>query len=240
MVTSVFFNNFKSSQEQQLLEDLVIESIRIFGQNMWYVPRKINNYNQVYGADDNSSYEQAILLEMYIKSIDGFSGDGTFLSQFGVEIRNQVVFTIAQRVFSDEVGTLTTQLRPNEGDLIYFPLNQKCFQIKYVDKFSMFYQLGGLQVWDVTTELFEYSNETINTGIPEIDSLQIKFSTNAYDWAMETEDGYIVTDESCDILTQEASSIESKITNADNAAIEQESETFIDFNTADPFSDGNI
>ena len=102
---------------------------------MYYIPRKLNNYDPVYGADDQSSYEQAIMIEMYIKSINGFSGDGSFLSKFGLEIRDQVVFSVAQRIFSEEVGTVTTQVRPNEGDLIYFPLNNKCFQIKFVNKY---------------------------------------------------------------------------------------------------------
>ena len=131
--------------EQLLLENLIIESIRIYGQDMYYIPRKLNNYDNVYGADDQSSYENAYSIELYIKSVDGFSGDGDFMSKFGIEIRNQVVFSVAQRRFNEEIGEYTTQVRPNEGDLIYFPLNKKCFQIKYVNKFEMFYQLGALQ-----------------------------------------------------------------------------------------------
>ena len=145
MATNFFFNNFQSSQEQLLLENLIIESIRIYGQDMYYIPRKLNNYDNVYGADDQSSYENAYSIELYIKSVDGFSGDGDFMSKFGIEIRNQVVFSVAQRRFNEEIGDYTTQVRPNEGDLIYFPLNKKCFQIKYVNKFEMFYQLGALQ-----------------------------------------------------------------------------------------------
>ena len=132
MATNFFFNNFQSSQEQLLLENLIIESIRIYGQDMYYIPRKLNNYDNVYGADDQSSYENAYSIELYIKSVDGFSGDGDFMSKFGIEIRNQVVFSVAQRRFNEEIGDYTTQVRPNEGDLIYFPLNKKCFQIKYV------------------------------------------------------------------------------------------------------------
>mgnify|MGYP003348856930 CR=1 FL=1 len=118
MATSVFFNNFQASGEQELLDSLIIESIRIFGHDCFYIPRKLNNYDSVYGADDQSSYEQAILMEMYIKSIDGFSGDGNFMSKFGLEIRDQVTFSIAQRVFADEVGAYTTLTRPREGDRV--------------------------------------------------------------------------------------------------------------------------
>mgnify|MGYP003350679236 CR=1 FL=1 len=130
MATSVFYNNFQASQEQELLNNLIIESIRIYGNDCWYIPRKLNNYDEVYGADDQSSYEQAILMEMYIENYDGFKGDGNFMSKFGIEIRDQVTFAFSMRVFDDEVGVLTTQPRPNEGDLIFFPLNKKCFQIR--------------------------------------------------------------------------------------------------------------
>ena len=155
MPTNFFFNNYQSSQEQSLLENLIIESIKIYGEDMYYIPRKLNNYDEIYGADDQSSYDNAYMIEMYIKSIDGFTGDGSFMSKFGLEIRDRVVFSMAQRIFNEEVGTFTSQLRPNEGDLIYFPLNKKCFQIKFVQKYEMFYQLGALQTWEVTCELFE-------------------------------------------------------------------------------------
>ena len=125
MATNFFFNNFQASQEQLLLEDLVIEAIRIYGHDIYYIPRTLNNYDDVYGADDQSSYGQAYPMEMYIKSYDGFKGDGSFMSKFGIEIRDRVIFSVAQRRFSEEVGEFTTQVRPNEGDLIYFPLNKK-------------------------------------------------------------------------------------------------------------------
>lgn len=240
MATNFFFNNFQSSQEQYLLENLIIESIRIYGEDMYYVPRKLNNYDAVYGADDQSSYDNAYSVEMYIKSIDGFSGDGNFMSKFGIEIRDQVIFSVAQRVFSEEVGTNTNQIRPNEGDLIYFPLNKKCFQIKYVNKFEMFYQLGGLQTWEMTCELFEYSGETMNTGIPDIDSLQKKFDANIMHWEIRTEDSEPILTEESEYLVLENSTIEDLIPGADNDEIQAESDLFVDFTSYDPFSERNI
>lgn len=204
---------------------------------MYYIPRKLNNYDSVYGADDQSSYENAYSIELYIKSIDGFSGDGDFMSKFGVEIRNQVVFSVAQRRFNDEVGEYTTQPRPNEGDLIYFPLNKKCFQIKYVEKFEMFYQLGALQTWEMTCELFEYSNENFNTGIPEIDILQTKFDQNQFDWEIKTQDGYSIMTEEDDYIVLESAP---NIAGSDNAEIQKESDLFVDWSTVDPFSEKNI
>ena len=207
---------------------------------MYYITRKLNNYDDVYGADDQSSYENAYPMEMYIKSIDGFSGDGDFMSKFGIEIRNQVIFSMAQRVFNEEVGQFTSQIRPNEGDLIFFPLNQKCFQIKYVNKFEMFYQLGALQTWEVTCELFEYSGERMNTGIPEIDILEKKLSTNILDWTIKTEFPETILDEDGNYLILEGSSLDDKVPAADNEEIQKESDLFIDFSAMDPFSDGNI
>lgn len=205
---------------------------------MYYVPRKLNNYDVVYGADDQSSYEEAFQIELYIKSVNGFSGDGNFMSKFGLEIRDQVIFSIAQRRFYEEIGSYNAQVRPNEGDLIYFPLNQKCFQIKFVNKFEMFYQLGSLQTWELTCELFEYSNELIKTGIPEIDILQKKFSTNQFDWTLKNEDGYKIKTEDSDYLVLEGAGLNTLIPAADNDQIQKESDMFIDFSAKDPFSEG--
>jgi hypothetical protein len=240
MATNFFFNNFQSSQEQLLLENLIIETIKIYGQDMWYMPRKLNNYDKVYGADDQSSYESAYPIEIYIKSVDGFSGDGNFMSKFGLEIRDQVIFSVAQRIFNEEVGSFSSQPRPNEGDLIYFPLNKKCFQVKYVNKFEMFYQLGALQTWEMTCELFEYSNEQMNTGIPEIDILQAKFSTNILDWNLMDESGFNLITEDDEYIVLEHSLPSDIIAAADNDAIEDESDIFVDFTAFDPFSEGAI
>ena len=100
MATNFFFNNFQASNEQGLLEGLIIEAIKIYGEDMIYIPRNIGNLDRLYTADDSSYYTNSYEIEMYIKSIDGFSGDGNFLSKFGLEIRDQVVFSMAQRVFN--------------------------------------------------------------------------------------------------------------------------------------------
>jgi hypothetical protein len=240
MATNFFFNNFQASQEQLLLENLVIESIKIYGHDVFYIPRVLTNYDNVYGADDQSEYKIAYPIEMYIKSIDGFSGDGEFLSKFGVEIRNQVIFSVARRVFNDEVGEYTTEVRPNEGDIIYFPLNKRAFVIRFVNKYEMFYQLGALQTWEMTCEVFEYSGETFNTGIPEIDILQKKFDTNVLHWEVRDELGNALMTEDGDYITLEHSGLQDLMPASDNEQIQAESNTFIDFSAIDPFSEGNI
>jgi hypothetical protein len=243
--TNFFFNNFQSSQEQLLLENLIIESVKIYGQEVLYIPRTINNFDKLYEADDQSSYDQAIPIEMYIKSIDGFSGDGEFLSKFGVEIRNQVVFSVARRRFSEEVSDVTTQVRPNEGDIIYFPLNNRVFQIRFVNNYEMFYQLGTLQTWDMTCEMFEYSGEVFNTGIPAIDDIQYLNSLNILDWTIQTETPQDITDEEGNYFILEGSDAVDKDFADDEQDINSEGTVFkgwefIDFSESDPFGDSGI
>jgi hypothetical protein len=246
MATSVYFNNYASSQEQDLLHDLVIESIRIYGQDMFYIPRELKRFDNIYGADTISEYNNAILVELYIKSVDGFSGDGNFMSKFGLQIRDQAVFSIAQRVFSQEVGSITTQIRPNEGDLIYFPLNEKCFKIMYVKRQEFFYPLGTLPTWEITVELFEYGSEKFGTGIPEIDRLQTDFSMNILDYVLATEDNFSITDEQGAFITLENYDQSTINPAADNDAIQSGttnfpmgSDDFIDFSERNPFAENN-
>lgn len=215
---------------------------------MYYIPRNLGKYDQLLTADDQSSYTNPYLIEIYIKSVDGFSGDGNFMSKFGLEIRDQVVFSVAQRVFNEEIGAYTALHRPREGDLIFFPLNNKCFQIKYVNKFEMFYQLGALQTWEMTCELFEYSDEQFNTGIPEIDSIQTKFSTNILDWAIKDEQNDYLLDENDNYIVMEGFNLEDVVPGAVNETLKEGSDNFpgtgsndfIDFSAKDPFSEGVV
>src|SRR5210317_2210389 len=170
MPTNVYFNNYDYAPEQTLYEDLVIESIKIYGHDVKYIPRVLNNFDELYTEDTISSFEKAIDIEMYVKSVDGFTGDGVFLSKYGLEIRDEVTFTVAKRRFERQItGTDPSRNVPKEGDLIYFPLNKKPFQIKFVDYKPFFYQHGKLQTYDRVCELFEYSSEVFNTGNTEID-----------------------------------------------------------------------
>jgi len=244
MATNLYFRNWDASNEQNLYEDLIIESIRMYGEDMYYCPRAITNFDAIYTEDDQSQYNSAYLVEMYIKSVDGFSGDGTFLSKFGVEIRDQVVFSISQRVFNQEIGSQNSQPRPNEGDLIYFPLNNKCFQIKYVNKFEMFYPLGALQTWELTCELFAYSNEILNTSIPSIDSLQTNFSLNILDYVLRDQSNNILTDMTGTYLIDESYVPEKIAPGTINDTLQNGSNNFslgssgfINFSTDNPFTE---
>lgn len=200
------------------------------------MPRTLRNYDRLHTTDDISSYDEAIMVEMYIKSVDGFGGDGNFMSKFGLEIRDQVTFTIAKRVFDDEIGKSRNIIRPAEGDIVYFPLNKKLFQIKYVDNKPIFYQMGALQVYDITCELFEYSSEVFNTGIPEIDDIQEKLSINIFDYAILMETGDRIITESDDYLAVEEYDPENIDPISDNLIIQDEADSILDWSEKDPFS----
>ena len=156
--------------EQSLIEDLVVESIQIYGVDVWYIPRTIVAKDDILNEDDLSTYDNAYLVEMYVKSVDGFEGEGDFLSKFGLQIRDSITMTMAQRTYELEVGMITEINRPREGDLIYLPLNNKFFELQHVEHEAIFYQIGSLQTYDLRAELFEYSGETFNTGDATIDN----------------------------------------------------------------------
>ena len=217
MATSVYFNNFEASMEQYLIEDLVIESIKIHGHDIYYITRTAGAVDDVLNEDDLSEYKRADFIDMYIKNFDGFEGEGDFLSKFGLEIRDEMTLTIARRTFELDVATYTGNDRPLEGDLIYFPLNKKMFEIKFVEHEPVFYQMGALQMYDLRCEMFEYSQETFSTGVSEIDTLFAGFETtsNTSIEFLETQDSF-----------------------ADNSTIETAADSIIDFSEADPFSEG--
>lgn len=241
MATSVYFNNFQSSQEQLLLENLIIESIKIYGNDVYYIPRRTDDIDQLYGESATAYFDKAYMIEMYINSVDGFTGNGSFLSKFGLEIRDEITFTVAERIFIDEINIYEnlTAKRPREGDLIFFPLNQKCFQIKYVNNKPFFYQLGTLQTFELVCELYEYSSERFNTGIPEIDKIQKSFSLDILDYAIKAEDGSYIRDEDSNYIVSEKYNINNIDPFMDNDIIQSESDDILDFTERDPFSEGN-
>lgn len=241
MPTSVFFNNFQSSQEQILIEDLVIESIKIYGHDVFYCPRTLVNKDEIYGEDSISRYDTQYMVEMYIKNVMGFQGEGDFMSKFNLQIRDQMTLTIARRTFFDEIGNVENLDRPQEGDLIYFPLNRKIFIVKFVEHEAIFYQLGALQTYDLTCELWEYSNEILNTGIEDIDKLQKEYSFDMSVYGITTEDKYVIKDEDGYDLIQEQYNFVEQVGDSleDNEEIQTEADDILDFSVRDPFSEGN-
>ena len=238
MATSFYFNNFGASQEQQLIENLVVESIKIYGHDVYYLPRTRIETDNILGEDSMSEFTSQYFIEMYIKNVEGFGGQGDFLSKFNLEIRDQVTFTIARRTFSEEVGAYTSFVRPREGDLVFMPLNNKVFEIKFVEHEAIFYQLGSLQTFDLTCELFEHGGEKFSTGISLIDDKMSLVSLDLSNFGLLLEDGMHLADEDGFDLVQEKYDIETIDPGSDNMDIQTEGDSILDFTEIDPFSEG--
>ncbi len=218
MATNFYFSNFSNSMEQTLIEDLIIESIRIYGLDCWYIPRTLGAKDDLLNEDDLPIFDQAYMIEMYVKNVEGFEGDGQFLSKFGLQIRDSMTLSVSMRRFSEDVALYNEQIRPNEGDLIYFPLTRKMYEVMFVDNKPIFYQLGALQMYDLRCELMEYSNEVFNTGVEEIDIISANRLTTA--------NNTIAGIESLDPL-------------ADNLTIETVADGILDFTEENPFGEEN-
>ena len=241
--TNLYFNNHAFSGEQNLIEDLIIESIKIYGVDCYYIPRTVVDEDLVFGEDTLSKFDDAYLIEMYIKSVDGFEGEGDFLSKFNVEIRDEMVLTVSRRRFDEEITSPNTTKdigRPAEGDLIYFPLNNKVFEVKFVEHEAVFYQMGSLQTYDLRCELFEYSHERLDTGIAAIDSVEEAYSLDFVDNVL-LETGYSILTESGEPISIQpiSKTTESVDKGAANEQFKSSAIDFIDFSEMNPFSEGD-
>ena len=219
MATNSYFSPYNTFNEQQLIDDLVIESIKMYGIDVTYITGEFNNIDTVLNEDDSPLYDKTYGFEVYIKNVDGFEGEGDFLSRFGLQIRDQITFSVAIRTFERYVTREDqTKLRPRENDIIQLPLNKKMYRITYVEHESVFYQSGKLQVYDVKCELMEYSGERFDTGYPDIDD---------YFDNIDTSSEFVST------LTNLANTDPI----AQNLEFEQIADDILDFSEMDPFSE---
>jgi hypothetical protein len=281
MNTNVYFNNFNYPREQDLVEDLTIEAIKVYGHNVKYLPRTKVKIDNLLGEDVLSKFEEDINVEMYIKNVEGFEGEGDLLSRFGLEIRDQITFTVARKRFDQaitspklitEVGYniifeegssktpsrqflnqpqdthafmlegddyINTLNRPMEGDLIYFPLVQKIFEIKFVEHEQIFYQTGRLQTYDIRCELFEYSSERFNTGNTGIDFVESTYSLNTLIHQFNLEDGSGAIKKENDGLLLQEYTIESTDRSANNSLFQTQADSILDFSEKNPFSEAD-
>lgn len=239
MATSFYFNNFESSGEQGLLADLVMESIKIYGNDAYYLPFSDPQMDKIYGEDTVREYVNSAMLEMYVKSVDGFGGDGQFLSKFNLEVRDTITFSIAIRAFQNEVGQMFRLERPREGDLIWFVPSSRMFKITYVEKYPVFLQLGSVSFYDVKCEMFEYAGERFDTGISVIDGMMGELSPSMNIDAFRTEDGVEILAEDGYSLIQDMWDINTSMPFADNDEIQAEAGSYINFSEIDPFAEGN-
>lgn len=179
MPRSVYFSQSVAS-EQSVYEDLIIESLKIYGQDVYYIPRNLVSRDTVLGEDKASSFDDAYMIEAYIENPEGFDGSGDLYQKFGLEIRDEATFIISRRQWTNLVGVWNNNvetIRPMEGDLIFLPMTNKFFEISFVEHEQPFYQLSNLPVYKLNCSLFEYNDEDFDTGVGEIDVTEIK---NAY------------------------------------------------------------
>ena len=178
MPRNVYFSQAVKS-EQNLYEDLIIESLKIFGQDVYYIPRTLVNRDNIMGEDIGSKFDDAYLIEAYIENVDGFEGSGDLYNKFGLEIRDEATFIVSRRQWNNLVGFWNNQLedpKPQEGDLLFLPMSNTFFEIMFVEDEQPFYQLSNLPVFKLQCSLFEYNDEQFETGVGEIDAKEI---TNA-------------------------------------------------------------
>jgi len=174
MATNIYFSQ-KVKSEQNLFEDIVIESLKMYGQDVYYLPRDVVNRNFVFDDDVPSRFNSAYKIEMYIENVDGFDGEGDLMTKFGVELRDQATFVVARRRWDQTVKRYDNEInsvRPREGDLIYLTLSNTLFEIMHVEHEQPFYQLSNLPTYKLRCEKFEYNDEKLDTNIETIDSIE--------------------------------------------------------------------
>jgi hypothetical protein len=244
-----------NSDEKRLYEDLIIEGLKIYGQDVYYLPRTLVNRDLVLGEDSLSRFDQNYLVEMYFETTEGFSGGQEIISKFGLEIREDTTFVIAKRRWQNQVdnaATLIVDGRPNEGDIIYMPLMNSFFEIQFVEDQEPFFQLGQLPVYKLRCTRWEYSSEKLDTGVDAIDSAEAKFSLDQLNFqvSLENESGAILLENTVvgaddNYLLLEEYGIQTQSPYADNLDLDSAAgfdtsstaDDILDFTERNPFGD---
>jgi len=174
MPTNVYFDT-GTKPEQHLYEDLMIEQLKIYGQDVFYIPRTLVKEDELFGEDTLSKFDDAYLIEMYFENVEGYEGEKEIMSKFGLQMNEDVTFVVARRRFEQLVShdsNLIVKTRPNEGDLVYFPKVSKIFEISFVDHDDPFYQVHNVPAFKLKCKTFEYGGEDLDTGVAEIDAIE--------------------------------------------------------------------
>jgi hypothetical protein len=159
--------------EQDLYENIIIESMQIYGQEVQYIPRTLVNEDRIFAEDVVSRFDRAYQIEMYLENLDGFDGDQELFSKFGVEIRDRATLHVSRKRWNREVGLHVEYNRPQEGDLIYLTLSNQIFEIMRVVDDKPFYQLSDLPTYKMEIELFEFSDEDFDTSLEIVDDVEV-------------------------------------------------------------------
>ena len=247
MATNFYFQSGDTSgttAEQRLVEDLVVESLKIYGHDIYYMPRSFVNRDTIFDEDELSKFEQAYPLEMYLENTEGFEGDGELFQRFGIEIRDQATFVMARRRWDDMVNTsggtfVGEGSRPMEGDLLFFPKTRSLFEIKFVQFQDPFYQLGKIYVFKMVCELFEYSSEAIDTGLAGIDQLEDDNTVDQllFELVLEDASGTLQLEDGGSLIKEDYA-IKPSVAGDNADFLAQETATnILDFTESNPFGD---
>lgn len=237
MAVSLYFDQHENIEEQKLFDELAVEAIQVNGVNVYYLPRRYGNLDELFNEDDSSYYDRAYLIDMYVKDYEGFGGRGDFLST-QLEIDDTVTFVVARKSWKDDIGAPENKVRPLEGDLIWFPMNRKIFKIMFVEHESVFYLGGSLYVWELRCELFKYSGEIFDTGIPEVDEIDDSFGLGLETEGLLLEDGLgtVLEDQSgLPVALEDYTNDDDEDFNAQNDLFQTEANSIIDWSCVDPF-----
>ena len=244
MPTNVYFNT-GSTAEQRLYENLIIEQLSVFGQDVYYLPRKLVNKDTLFGEDVSSSFNDAYIIEMYLDNVEGYEGQKEMMTRFGIDMQDEATWVVSKRRFEELISTdqnLIVSSRPNEGDLIYFPDGKKLFEISFVDHDDPFYQLQNLPVYKMRCRTFEYSHEDMATGVTAIDDIETAESLDALEYQIILESGtdsgtnYLITEDG-DWIVSEAYNIDSVDEGSDTDFFETQGDSILDFTERNPFGE---
>jgi hypothetical protein len=190
-------NGIGNQNEKRLYEDLIVEGLKIYGHDVYYLPRTLVNRDLILGEDTTSRFDDSWLIEMYIETSEGFAGSQELISKFGLEIREDTTFMVSKRSWDYHVGqkdSLIAEGRPNEGDIIYYPLMNSFFEIQFVEDQEPFFQLGQLPVYKLRVTRWEYSSEELNTGNAAIDVAEDTYTLNTLNYKFTLESGQVALD----------------------------------------------
>jgi len=248
-------NGIGGEQEKRLYEDLIVEGLKIYGHDVYYLPRTIVNKDLVLGEDVASKFDSAQLIEMYMETTEGFAGEQELINKFGLEIREDTTFMVAKRTFDnfvDDNTALVVEGRPNEGDIIYMPLMNSFFEIQFVEDQEPFFQLGQLPVYKLRVTRWEYSSERLDTGVTDIDSAEDQYSLDqlAHQMTLEAETGSLLLENDSasgenNYFLLETYAIQTQSPYADNIDLDNEAgfdtssvtDDILDFTERNPFGE---
>ena len=246
MPTNFYFqsgNTSGTTAEQRLIEDLIIESLKIYGHDVYYLPRTLVDEDKIFDEDTLSKFTQAYPLEMYLENVDGYEGEGDLFTRFGIEVRDQATFVVARRRWQEMVqttdGIFQLDTRPAEGDLLYFEKTNSLFEIKLVQFQDPFYQAGKLYVFKLQCELFEYSSEVIDTGITKLDEIYDTESLDMllYQFKLEDDSLFLLEDSSSLIIESYSADTTTGRTDGTDFQNFDDAEDILDFSEVNPFGE---